>query len=157
MRVADPLAGFLAPVGAWFRGALGEPTLPQRLGWPAIAAGEHTLICAPTGSGKTLAAFLACFDQLWRGPRRGPGVRLLYVSPLKALNQDISRNLEAPLAGILEAARAAGTPLEPLAAAVRTGDTPAARHSDHHARVAALDAYKSGTDCLPKPHARHRR
>ena len=64
------LARFLPPVAAWFRDALGEPTPPQRLGWPAIAAGRNTLIVAPTGSGKTLAAFLAALDLLWRAPAR---------------------------------------------------------------------------------------
>jgi ATP-dependent Lhr-like helicase len=122
----DVLDRFLPPVAAWFRERFGEPTPPQARGWPAIAAGESTLIFAPTGSGKTLAAFLACLDHLWRTPRTTRGVRILYVSPLKALNNDISRNLEAPLAGVLATAEAMGTPLEPLTVAVRTGDTPTA-------------------------------
>ena len=105
--------------------ALGDPTPAQRLGWPAIAAGRNTLIVAPTGSGKTLAAFLAALDLLWRTPRREAGVRILYVSPLKALNEDIRRNLEVPLAGILERSRECGPPLSPLQVAVRSGDTPA--------------------------------
>jgi ATP-dependent Lhr-like helicase len=121
---ADALDGFLPPVASWFRETLGEPTLPQRLGWPSIAAGNNTLIVAPTGSGKTLAAFLQAMDLLWRTPRRLPGVRVLYVSPLKALNEDIRRNLELPLEGILEHAREDRMPLEPLRAAVRSGDTP---------------------------------
>src|SRR5205807_10382499 len=91
---------FLPPVASWFRETLGQPTPPQRMGWPAIAAGQNTLIVAPTGSGKTLAAFLAGLDHLWRHPRPSRGVRILYVSPLKALNQDIARNLRAPLEGI---------------------------------------------------------
>ena len=93
-------------VAAWFRATFGEPTPPQRLGWPAIAAGRNTLIFAPTGSGKTLAAFLACLDHLWRTPGGAAGVRILYVSPLKALNQDIYRNLQVPLDGILATAEA---------------------------------------------------
>ena len=123
----DPLDLFLPPVREWFRTALGEPTPPQRLGWPSIAAGQHTLILAPTGSGKTLAAFLACLDNLWRQgleqqlPR---GVRVLYISPLKALNNDIHRNLQTPLEGVAEMARKMGQPLPVLEAAVRTGDTP---------------------------------
>ena len=121
----DVLARFLPPVAAWFRDALGDPTPAQRLGWPAIAAGRNTLIVAPTGSGKTLAAFLAALDLLWRTPRREAGVRILYVSPLKALNEDIRRNLEVPLAGILERSRECGPPLSPLQVAVRSGDTPA--------------------------------
>ena len=117
----------LPPVREWFRAALGEPTAPQRLGWPAIAAGKHTLILAPTGSGKTLAAFLACLDTLWREGLEQPlprGVRVLYVSPLKALNNDIHRNLQIPLEGVAEMARKMGQPLPILEAAVRTGDTP---------------------------------
>jgi ATP-dependent Lhr-like helicase len=122
----DALGAMLPPLAAWFRAALGAPTPPQELGWPAIAQGRHTLIFAPTGSGKTLAAFLACIDHLWRHPRTGSGARILYVSPLKALNEDIARNLEAPLRGILETADSLATPLPPLQVAVRTGDTPAA-------------------------------
>jgi ATP-dependent Lhr-like helicase len=122
----DPLALFLPAVQTWFRASLGEPTPPQCLGWPAIAAGQNTLILAPTGSGKTLAAFLACLDALWRQPPPTRGVRVLYVSPLKALNNDIHRNLQRPLEGVTETARALGQPLPVLEAAVRTGDTPAA-------------------------------
>ncbi len=124
MNTTDPLDLFLPPVREWFRSALGEPTAPQRLGWPAIAAGQNTLLLAPTGSGKTLAAFLACLDHLWRQPQLPRGVRVLYVSPLKALNNDIHRNLQLPLEGVAEAARRMGTPLPELEAAVRTGDTP---------------------------------
>jgi ATP-dependent Lhr-like helicase len=97
---------------AWFDTAFGEPTPAQRLGWPAIASGKHTLIQAPTGSGKTLAAFLYGIDRLIAEP--GEGLRLLYVSPLKALNYDIERNLRGPLAGLESSLRVA----------VRTGDTP---------------------------------
>src|SRR3954447_21335786 len=96
---------FLPPVREWFGRARGTPTPPQRLGWPAIAAGQNTLIVAPTGSGKTLAAFLAALDLLWRTPRRNEGVRILYISPLKALNEDVRRNLDVPLEGILEKSR----------------------------------------------------
>src|SRR3954452_16353380 len=101
----DPLRLFLPPVARWFRAALGEPTPAQAQGWPLIAAGKHTLILAPTGSGKTLAAFLACLDGLWRQPELTPGVRVLYVSPLKALNNDIYRNLQVPLDGVQATAR----------------------------------------------------
>jgi ATP-dependent helicase Lhr and Lhr-like helicase len=97
---------------AWFEQAFGAPTPAQRLGWPAIASGKHTLIQAPTGSGKTLAAFLYGIDKLNSEP--GRGLRLIYVSPLKALNYDIERNLRAPLAGLES----------DLRVAVRTGDTP---------------------------------
>ncbi len=129
MKRFDVLDLFLPPVSAWFRRALGAPTPPQRLGWPAIASGRHTLIAAPTGSGKSLAAFLAAMDLLWREPTRGRGVRILYVSPLKALNADVHRNLQVPLEGILAEAEASGFPLRPLATAVRSGDTPASERA----------------------------
>jgi ATP-dependent Lhr-like helicase len=96
----------------WFERAFEAPTPAQELGWPAIAEGGHVLIQAPTGSGKTLAAFLLGIDRLNATP--GGGLRLLYVSPLKALNYDIERNLRSPLAGLESK----------LAVAVRTGDTP---------------------------------
>src|SRR3989442_216750 len=108
----DPLAVFSAKTRAWFEQAFGAPTPAQTLGWPAIASGKHTLIQAPTGSGKTLAAFLYGIDKLNREP--GRGLRLIYVSPLKALNYDIERNLRGPLAGLQSQLRVA----------VRTGDTP---------------------------------
>jgi len=122
----DGLDVLLPIVASWFRATYGTPTLPQRLGWPAVAQGQSTLIFAPTGSGKTLAAFLACLDHLWRHPRRERGVRILYISPLKALNQDIERNLQVPLAGVLAASEESGEPLAPLSVAVRSGDTPTA-------------------------------
>jgi ATP-dependent Lhr-like helicase len=126
MDALDPLGRFLPPVQCWFHKTLGEPTAPQRLGWPAIAAGQNTLILAPTGSGKTLAAFLACLDALWRQPSLPRGVRVLYISPLKALNNDIHRNLQLPLEGVARTASDIGVSLPVLEAAVRTGDTPAA-------------------------------
>jgi ATP-dependent Lhr-like helicase len=123
MSACDPLGLFLPPVREWFRAALGEPTPAQRQGWPAIAAGQNTLILAPTGSGKTLAAFLACLDGLWRQNPIPAGVRVLYVSPLKALNNDIHRNLQVPLEGVAETALRMGVALPTIATAVRTGDT----------------------------------
>src|SRR5437773_6039927 len=126
MAQLEPLSPFLPPVAGWFRKALGSPTPVQQLGWPKIAAGLNTLILAPTGSGKTLAAFLACLDQLWRQNPLPRGVRVLYVSPLKALNNDIYRNLQVPLEGVAEAARRMGVALPVIDAAVRTGDTPTA-------------------------------
>src|SRR5205809_6843499 len=107
--VADPLAPFSPAVRAWFEATFEAPTPAQTEGWAAISAGHHTLIHAPTGSGKTLAAFLWCLDRLSRHPRppgtrEQPGtVRVLYVSPLKALSYDIEQNLRAPLAGICRA------------------------------------------------------
>ncbi|WP_435015304.1 DEAD/DEAH box helicase [Tundrisphaera sp. TA3] len=122
---SDGLNVLLPAVSSWFRETYGDPTPPQRLGWPAIAAGQNTLLFAPTGSGKTFAAFLACLDHLWRVPRAQPGVRILYISPLKALNNDVYRNLRDPLDAILATAERVGTPLRPLTLAIRTGDTPA--------------------------------
>ena len=126
---ASPLDLFAPPVAAWFRGALGEPTRAQALGWPAIARGESTLLLAPTGSGKTLAAFLVAVDRLMRAapPARDArrGTRVLYVSPLKALAFDVERNLRVPLAGIAEQALGAGIALSIPAVDVRTGDTSA--------------------------------
>jgi ATP-dependent Lhr-like helicase len=118
------LERFHPAVSAWFREQFGEPTPAQSLGWPAIASGQNALIVAPTGSGKTLAAFLAALDHLWRTHRVRQGVRILYVSPLKALNQDIWRNLQVPLEGILAKSHALGMPLPALKVAVRSGDTP---------------------------------
>ncbi len=122
---SDGLDCLLPAVAQWFRATYGEPTPPQRLGWPVIASGRNTLLFAPTGSGKTLAAFLACLDHLWRTPPSVKGVRILYVSPLKALNNDVYRNLQLPLEGILEFSRAEVAALSPLSIAVRTGDTTA--------------------------------
>ncbi|MFM7151002.1 MAG: DEAD/DEAH box helicase, partial [Gemmataceae bacterium] len=126
MTLEDPLNLFLPAVREWFRAELGEPTLPQRQGWPAIAEGMNTLILAPTGSGKTLAAFLVCLDNLWRQPSSPREVKILYISPLKALNNDIHRNLQVPLEGVARTARNRGETLPELLACVRTGDTSSA-------------------------------
>lgn len=120
------LEPFHPTVAAWFAGRYGEPTEIQRLAWPEIAAGEHTLVVAPTGSGKTLTGFLWPLDRLLTGAWEGGGVRVLYVSPLKALNADIERNLEEPLAGIAAALEAAGEAPRPVRVGVRSGDTPPA-------------------------------
>jgi ATP-dependent Lhr-like helicase len=117
-------------VERWFRNRFGEPTPPQREGWPHIAAGRDTLIAAPTGSGKTLAAFLVCLDRLfrrWLAGEMHDGIDVVYVSPLKALSNDIQRNLQVPLAEIQELAIAEGLGPWPVKVAVRTGDTPAAQ------------------------------
>lgn len=134
-------------VRSWFTAAFGPPSPPQEKGWPSIAAGNHTLIVAPTGSGKTLAAFLWCINHLVEeniarppldidqppvpGKRKrttptqqgADGIRVLYVSPLKALNNDIHRNLELPLNGIHAEAERAGITMAPIRSAVRTGDS----------------------------------
>ena len=140
------LSVFSPEVRDWFERSFAGPTPAQTLGWPKIATGSHTLIQAPTGSGKTLAAFLWALDQAVPGE----GLQVLYVSPLKALNYDVERNLRAPLAGIGR----------DLRIAVRTGDTPqrerarmphTARDPDHNARVAVLDADLAGA----RHHAQH--
>jgi ATP-dependent helicase Lhr and Lhr-like helicase len=129
--VPDATAGVLERfhplVADWFRDRLGEPTAPQRSGWPAIADGNDTLIAAPTGSGKTLAAFLWCLDQLVRAGLRAPlpdATSVLYVSPLKALSNDVSRNLDVPLREITARAAREGVRIPDIRIAVRTGDTP---------------------------------
>lgn len=123
------LATFHPLVAAWFAKTFDEPSPPQAQGWPLIHEGKSILLLAPTGSGKTLAAFLKCLDWLYKdleaGHPDGDGVRVLYISPLKALNNDIRRNLEIPLAGIAQEAAERGCALPQLTAAVRTGDTPA--------------------------------
>ncbi|MEZ5354930.1 MAG: DEAD/DEAH box helicase, partial [Bryobacteraceae bacterium] len=123
------ISGFHPLVAEWFAERLGEPTAPQRMGWPLIAQGRDVLISAPTGSGKTLAAFLTAIDGLVREAVGGPlpdETRVLYVSPLKALSTDVHRNLDLPLAGTAEMAARQGAVLHPIRAAIRTGDTPAA-------------------------------
>ncbi|MGA0122908.1 MAG: DEAD/DEAH box helicase, partial [Gaiellales bacterium] len=100
------------------------PTPAQAQGWPAIARGENVLLCAPTGSGKTLAAFLVGLDRLAARPAEEPGTRLLYISPLKALNYDVERNLRGPLAGLRATADRLGLSRPEIDVGVRTGDTP---------------------------------
>ena len=119
----DPL------IAEWFAEQFGAPTEPQIQGWPSIRTGDDVLISAPTGSGKTLAAFLICLDQLVREARTGSlpdETRVVYVSPLKALSNDVRKNLEIPLAQIRELAAKNGVTLAPIRTAVRTGDTPMA-------------------------------
>jgi ATP-dependent Lhr-like helicase len=113
-------------VREWFVKKFGTPTEPQEQGWPQILAERTTLICAPTGSGKTLAAFLACIDRLVRKAVAGEledKTEVLYVSPLKALGNDIQKNLDTPLGEILELARECGYLMPEIRTAVRTGDT----------------------------------
>ena len=127
-RIPPALKPFHPVVRAWFRDTLGSPSAPQQKGWPAIAAGGHTLILAPTGTGKTLAAFLWELNQLIVRGAREPlpnAVQILYISPLKALNNDIQRNLERPLTELRERVEAKGDRFPEIRVAVRTGDTPA--------------------------------
>ena len=121
-------ASFFHPaVADWFDRSFPAPTPAQAAAWPSIQSGRHTLIAAPTGSGKTLAAFLAAIDNLLKqglGGELKDEIQIIYVSPLKALSNDIQRNLELPLAGIREALQARGLPDVEIRTWVRTGDTP---------------------------------
>ena len=121
----DALALFHPITAEWFRAVFDQPTSPQRLGWPAIAHGDSTLILAPTGTGKTLTAFLWCIDKLMLQPQPDTeeACRVIYISPLKALAVDVERNLRAPLAGIANMARRAGIAVREPEISVRTGDT----------------------------------
>ena len=123
-----PLSSFHPVIQRWFRGRFDAPTEAQAVGWPAIAQGRHTLIAAPTGSGKTLTAFLTCIDQLVRQGMEAElpdATQVVYVSPLKALSNDIQKNLATPLEEIAALAEETGTPIPQITTAVRTGDTPA--------------------------------
>src|SRR5438093_9211491 len=122
------VTGFSPLVADWFRDRFGEPTPIQAAGWPAIAAGADTLLAAPTGSGKTLAAFLWSIDRLLGLAQRNlldDRTDVVYVSPLKALGNDIQKNLAVPLAEIGELAARFGGALPGIRVLVRTGDTPA--------------------------------
>ncbi|MGN6655999.1 MAG: DEAD/DEAH box helicase, partial [Rhodanobacter sp.] len=128
------LEAFHPAVTAWFRHTFPAPTAAQAQAWPSIRAGNHTLVAAPTGSGKTLTAFLAAIDELVREGVAHGGVladttSVLYVSPLKALSNDIHVNLEAPLEGIRAELEKLGLPDVAIRTAVRTGDTPQVERS----------------------------
>ena len=128
MSGSDVLAQFHPAVAGWFRSRFAAPTEAQVRAWPVTAGGGHALIAAPTGSGKTLAAFLSAIDGLiTEGLERGLSdeVHVLYVSPLKALSNDVQKNLQAPLTGIRDRLLELGLPDVAVRDAVRTGDTPA--------------------------------
>jgi len=131
--MASPaLAQFHPLVAEWFTQTLGEPTAPQNEGWAHTAAGRDTLIAAPTGSGKTLAAFLWAINQLVEAAASGTledRTSVVYISPLKALSNDVQKNLAGPLSAIQRLAAAGGTPLPEISVAVRTGDTPSAERA----------------------------
>ncbi|MGH2397211.1 MAG: DEAD/DEAH box helicase, partial [bacterium] len=123
-----PLSQFHPIIADWLRGRFGSPTDVQVKSWPAIASGTDVLIAAPTGSGKTLAAFLSCIDALFTqalGGELEDRTQVVYVSPLKALSNDVQKNLQQPLAEIADSALAAGRLMPEIRVAVRTGDTPA--------------------------------
>ena len=125
---SGPFASFHPIVRAWFAERFGAPSEPQRLGWPAIASGAHALILAPTGTGKTLAAFMWELNQLIVRGLESPlpnAVQILYISPLKALGNDVQRNLEQPLAELRARFEAEGQAFPEIRIGVRTGDTPA--------------------------------
>lgn len=126
------LESFHPLIQRWFLGRFAAPTEPQAQGWPQIARGEHTLIAAPTGSGKTLTAFLAAIDRLLKESLAGTlpeELRVVYVSPLRALSNDMHRNLEVPLAEITALAQAEFPDSQPIRAGLRTGDTPASKRA----------------------------
>ncbi|MBS0263927.1 MAG: DEAD/DEAH box helicase [Planctomycetes bacterium] len=138
MHPIDPAAAlksletFHPLIQRWFQGRFAAPTEPQARGWPRIAGGEHTLIAAPTGSGKTLTAFLAAIDRLLKESVAGKlpqEMRVIYVSPLRALSNDMHRNLEVPLAEITELAQVEFPDCLPIRAGLRTGDTPASQRA----------------------------
>ncbi len=118
------LSYFHPLIARWFREKIGVPTDIQRRAWPEIARGSHLLITAPTGSGKTLTAFLWALNQLITGNWSGGSTRVLYVSPLKALNYDIQRNLLNPLQDLRECFSAAGVNFPEIRVLTRSGDTP---------------------------------
>ena len=122
-----PLSNFHPAVAEWFESTFSAPTEPQRAGWPAIQSGEDTLIAAPTGSGKTLAAFLAAIDSLVRQGIEGSlsdETQVVYVSPLKALSNDVKQNLTVPLTGVRDVLLRSGLRSPEIRVWVRTGDTP---------------------------------
>ena len=123
-----PTSSFHPAVAAWFNNCFAAPTAAQAEAWPAIKAGLHVLVAAPTGSGKTLAAFMAAIDDLVRQGLEGTlrdETQVVYVSPLKALSNDVQKNLEIPLAGIRKILRDRRLPDVDIRTWVRTGDTPA--------------------------------
>src|SRR3984957_19588895 len=140
-KAVSVLNSFHPAVAAWFSRTFDAPTEAQIRAWPALAAGGHVLVAAPTGSGKTFAAFLSAIDQLVKEGLQAPlpdETRVVYVSPLKALSNDIQRNLEAPLNGIREELMALGLADVEIRAVVRTGDTTQAERAGMRGRAPHL-------------------
>lgn len=140
-RSGESTAGFHPAVQAWVRSAFESPTPPQEAAWPKIGRGEHVLVAAPTGSGKTLCAFLSAIDILVREAQVGAlpeETRVLYLSPLKALSNDVEKNLQLPLDGIRKSLSELGFGDAPITTAVRTGDTPAKDRAAHTKRPAHI-------------------
>ena len=138
---------FHPAVARWFSESFPEPTKPQREAWPLIRQGQNVLIAAPTGSGKTLAAFLSAIDGLIRQGVQAPlpdETQVVYVSPLKALSNDIRNNLAAPLAGIRRELEALGLPDVDIRTLVRTGDTPQSERTGHAETPAAHRRHDTG-------------
>ncbi|MEI7886440.1 MAG: crosslink repair DNA glycosylase YcaQ family protein [Actinomycetes bacterium] len=132
---ADSLAPFSRATREWFESCFPAPTPAQAMAWLPISAGEHTLLCAPTGSGKTLAAFLWAIDSLGRNrqigsSQQGSGVRVLYISPMRALAVDVEKNLKSPLRGVALAAERLGVEFVAPTVGVRTGDSSAKERRD---------------------------
>jgi ATP-dependent Lhr-like helicase len=141
---------FHPAVARWFIKTFPSATPPQEEAWPAIKQQRNTLIAAPTGSGKTLSAFLAAIDDLVRLGLEGKledTTHVVYVSPLKALSNDIQRNLQVPLAGIEEELKAMGLPEVNIRTLVRTGDTPTENERPH-------DEHVNSTSC-PRQSGQH--
>jgi len=129
------LSGFHPAIERWFESRFRDPTEPQQRAWPLIQAGRNALIAAPTGSGKTFAAFLAAIDSLLRqgldaGGTLTDGTQVVYVSPLKALSNDVQKNLAEPLAEIRRMLEALCLPDVEIRTLVRTGDTPGAQRQE---------------------------
>ena len=129
-RSGGPLSGFHPAIVRWFNNQFAAPSAPQVRGWPAIQSGKDTLIAAPTGSGKTLAAFLTCIDSLLRQGLAGglsDQTQVVYISPLKALSNDVQKNLALPLEEIGDILREMGLEPPEIRVLVRTGDTPSSQ------------------------------